>query len=277
MILVNGRPLETVAANDRGLAYGDGVFRTLPIRDGMIAGWAWHLALLARDCQTLHLPMPTLDLLADEMRQCIAGIETGVAKITVTRGEGPRGYRIDPACAPTRILQATAGWPYQDAQLQQGIRLIRCRTQVTVQPALAGAKTLNRLDSVLARREWQDSQVFDGLMADQTGAWLETTMCSLFVEYQGALWLPDLAHAGVSGLSREVCLTCCRQLSIPVIMGRIDDNILANADAVMVANSLIGLVPVIDVEGQPYGLSARFQQLRAAWDRALAESTALRI
>ena len=34
MILVNGDPAQTVDALDRGLAYGDGVFRTLRTQAG---------------------------------------------------------------------------------------------------------------------------------------------------------------------------------------------------------------------------------------------------
>jgi len=47
MILVNGHPADTVDALDRGLAYGDGIFRTLRTQDGQPLWWRDHAAKLA--------------------------------------------------------------------------------------------------------------------------------------------------------------------------------------------------------------------------------------
>ncbi|WP_137938020.1 aminodeoxychorismate lyase [Chitinivorax sp. B] len=275
MILINGHRDGRIAANDRGVAYGDGVFRTMPIRQGVIPFWARQWDALERDCATLHMSRPDLIQLQSELRQCMAGIVEGVAKITLTRGEGPRGYRIDPTAPMTRIVQAHAGFPYPQSLAEHGVALTRCVTPVTRQPMLAGAKTLNRLDSVLARREWDDPAVFDGLMSDGEGAWLETTMCSLFVVVAGAVHVPDLSCGGVSGVSRELVLTCSQRLSIPVIVSRIDDALLTRAQAVFVANSLAGVLPVVRIAELAYSDLRLIRQIQAEMTILSALDTSL--
>ncbi len=58
MILVNGQPTGIVDAGDRGLAYGDGVFRTLRTRAGQPLWWRDHYRKLAADCAALGLACP---------------------------------------------------------------------------------------------------------------------------------------------------------------------------------------------------------------------------
>jgi 4-amino-4-deoxychorismate lyase len=47
-----------IDARDRGLAYGDGVFRTLCTQDGQPLWWRDHYAKLAADCAALMLACP---------------------------------------------------------------------------------------------------------------------------------------------------------------------------------------------------------------------------
>ena len=47
LTLVDGSPADSIPADDRGLAYGDGVFRTLAMRSGIVQLWGRHYAKLA--------------------------------------------------------------------------------------------------------------------------------------------------------------------------------------------------------------------------------------
>ena len=58
LILVNGIESQSVPATDRGLAYGDGVFRTLLLRDGAPQQWERQYRKLAHDCAVLNLDVP---------------------------------------------------------------------------------------------------------------------------------------------------------------------------------------------------------------------------
>ena len=56
--MVDGREASMIAADDRGLAYGDGLFETMLARGNAVALWPRHFARLALGCARLRLPPP---------------------------------------------------------------------------------------------------------------------------------------------------------------------------------------------------------------------------
>ena len=57
---------------------------------------------------------------------------------------------------------------------------------------LAGLKHLNRLEQVIARSEWQDTEHAEGLMLDQAGRVIEGVFSNLFLVRDGVLITADL-------------------------------------------------------------------------------------
>ena len=98
--LVNGLNARSLDAGDRGLMYGDGVFRTLAVRSGRPLNWQRHYRLLARDCGMIGLACPAQALLAEEIGRVAPGEAT--VKVIVTRGAAGRGYAYDAGAPPTR-------------------------------------------------------------------------------------------------------------------------------------------------------------------------------
>ncbi|MEW9899295.1 aminodeoxychorismate lyase [Chitinivorax sp. PXF-14] len=250
MIFVNGVPGDSISVLDRGLCYGDGVFRTLPIRAGRVPLWECHLATLARDCGLLRIAIPERALLEADLRQAAVGVIDGTAKLIVTRGVGQRGYWPDPALAPTRIVQAAAGQPYPESWRRDGVVLTSCQTRLSEQAQTAGAKTLNRLDNILARSEWDDPGIFDGLMQAADGRWVEGTMSNLFLVSGGRLITPDLRRGGVAGMVRGLVLRDTLGLGCQV--RDVDAGDIASADALFVCNSLAGVLPVKRLDAREY-------------------------
>jgi 4-amino-4-deoxychorismate lyase len=107
--LVNGLPTASIDAGDRGLQYGDGVFRTLAVRSGRALNWQRHLRLLARDCAALGLACPAQDLLAAEVVRVAPGDAT--VKIIVTRGAAGRGYGCDEGASWRPIPRSRTATP----------------------------------------------------------------------------------------------------------------------------------------------------------------------
>ena len=100
--LVNGQPSEALACSDRGLAYGDGVFRTLRMQAGAPLWLADHLARLAHDAQCLGLPAVAGHLWCEDIARLDAPAGDAVLKLVLTRGEAARGYRPGPAATARR-------------------------------------------------------------------------------------------------------------------------------------------------------------------------------
>lgn len=239
--LVNGIPVAHVSLDDRGLAYGDGLFATLAVIGGVLCLWRRHVSRLRQGCERLLLPMRDVEILAREAEQIVENTERCILKIMVTRGVGGRGYRAPLEIIPTWILRAFP-WPDVDTQTEHsGLRVRLCETPVSTNPALAGLKHLGRLDNVMARSEWSDSTIAEGLMQDVDGNIVEGTQSNLFLERQGELVTPALDYAGVAGVVRGLIMDLAVDYGTPVREQRVSLDDIHNAGALYLTNSIMGI------------------------------------
>jgi 4-amino-4-deoxychorismate lyase len=150
-----------------------------------------------------------------------------------------------------------------------------CATPISANPVLAGIKHLNRLEQVLARAEWQDPEIAEGLMTDADGRVVEGTMSNLFVVSAEGLSTPPVDRSGVAGVMRGLVLDLAVQLGLPVRVCEIRRSDLQRADVLFLTNSLIGLWPVRQLEHRIYDIAAIPDRLReAVWDQALGATGA---
>jgi 4-amino-4-deoxychorismate lyase len=261
-VLIDGHPGECLPVTDRGLSYGDGLFETLALEDGGPCLWERHLERLAAGCRRLGIAAADPGLLRHEAVEAIAGRRDGVLKIILTRGSGGRGYRPDPAARPRRILQWFPAPGYPPSWSVEGVRARFCTTVLGRNPRLAGIKHLNRLEQVLARAEWSDPAIAEGLMLDSEGLVIEGTMSNLFLERDGRLLTPRLDRAGVAGVLRALVLEQARAQGIRCEQRDLTPQDLLTADALFLSNSLIGIWPVRRLGERRYGLGALTLALR---------------
>ena len=249
MILINGKPKDHIAVTDRGLAYGDGVFRTLPVYGGQAFCWRAHHAKLCADCERLGIPAPDGEILSGEVTSVAKEITAGTVKIIITRGEGERGYALPSQAAPTRIVISGPLPVYPTQNSDEGIKARLCELRLADQPRLAGVKHLNRLENVLARAEWRDSSITEGLLLDRHGNVIEGVMSNLFILRQDTLLTPDLSRCGVAGVTRERILAWAAKTGISHKIQDIPLDALWDAEEIMVCNSLIGVWNVREIDG----------------------------
>ena len=240
MILVNGAAADSVAATDRGLAYGDGVFRTLPVRRGRPQCWQMHYRKLERDCAVLGIACPPAAMLAMDLEQLARETADFAAKIIVTRGIGARGYAPPQPPSPTRIVMSAALPDYPAEFNRSGIRVHVCATRLSYQPRLAGVKHLNRLENVLARAEWSDPGVPEGLVLDAEDHVIGGSMSNLLIVESGALVTPELSRCGVAGVTRERVMNAAAKHGMACRETSITQARLLDAQEAMLVNSLIG-------------------------------------
>lgn len=262
-VWVNGAGVDRVSATDRGLQYGDGVFETVAVIDGQPLLWSRHLARLEAGCRALGFDvLPDSEAFSEIAARACRNVERGVLKCVVTRGAGGRGYRAVQV-SPTQIVTL---WPWPDfpaTHANEGIALTLCRTRVSRNPALAGIKHLNRLEQVLARREWKDGFA-EGVMLDESGNVIEGTMSNLFAVIGNKLLTPELSMSGVRGIMRACVLDCAAQLGIEAGEAELSLPMLTRADEVFMTNSIIGIWPVKRFNNQDYGIGKTTQKIQAA-------------
>lgn len=243
-MLINGQHIREISARDRGLNYGDGVFETILVIRGKPVLWPEHLDRLTLACEALHLSLDR-QLVETEALELLARstAERAVLKIILTRGEGGRGYRPPASVSPTRIISLHDVPGNQVEFARNGISAICCRHPVSVNPALAGIKHLNRLDQVLASLELTDNTE-EGLMFDLSGKLVEGTRSNVFLVRSGKLSTPDISQAGVAGIMRAWILLHCHEQGIPVSVSALSRSDLQAADELFVCNSVFGIWPV---------------------------------
>jgi 4-amino-4-deoxychorismate lyase len=122
-----------------------------------------------------------------------------------------------------------------------GIRARICALRVSAQPALAGIKHLNRLENVLARREWGDPDIAEGILLDSDGNVIGGTMTNIFIAENGALTTPDLRLSGVAGVTRERIFARAAASGIACRVENISTERLLESDEAFVVNSVIGV------------------------------------
>lgn len=242
----NGEPVRADLALSRALHYGDGVFRTLLMQNGVPLDFQRQHSRLAEDARRLGLEAPDAELLDAELRAGDMPEGLSVAKIILSRRAEGRGYAPATSVADRWVLHSalpdapTEYW-------QQGVRLIRSNVTLAAQPLLAGIKHLNRLEQVLASRDWP-ADVQEALMCDAQGAPVCGTRTNLFWIKNQRLMTPALRDCGVCGMMRQKILEQAMALEIPCDEDRYGWKNLLAADEIFISNSLIGIWPVRELE-----------------------------
>jgi 4-amino-4-deoxychorismate lyase len=260
-VLVDGVSAETVSVFDRGLSYGDGLFETIRFVGGVAPLLSRHMQRLCESGERLQLPVPDAALLLREALIVADGLDQAVVRITVTRGLGERGYAPPAVPQPTRVVSAFAAPVMQGDAYIHGIRLRWCETRLALQPLLAGMKHLNRLEQVLARAEWSDPSVADGLMCDTDSSVIAATMANLFAVVDGALVTPSVARCGVAGVARAEILAT----QAAVHVGNLSRKDLLRADEVFLSSSVRGILPVQAVDDTVYVPGPVTRALQRHW------------
>ena len=244
-VWINGKPDSEVSVLDRGFQYGDGLFETIAVVDGQCEFLLQHLDRLQRSCARLGFPALFLEQVTQEIVSFVGDESRAVLKLLLTRGQGGRGYGAPvPSCVDCTRVLLLYPWPdYPSSHWRDGVRIRFCTTPVSSNSALAGMKHLNRLDSVLARSEWQGTDFAEGLLLDGQSI-VEGTMTNLFAVRNGMLYTPALECSGVRGIMRQQILAWAALSGIDILETAIHPDWLLQADELFLSNSIIGLWPV---------------------------------
>ena len=198
---------DTVSLDNRGLAYGDGFFTTMGVIDGQILWLAHHQQRLISHAEALQLELDSHSVMA-LLQTHAEQLQQGMLKLMVTRAvQDVRGYGYVPTASGSACeiwLKSSAMTVTTTEQLRlpdgclipmQPISSAICLSSqlACLPPPLAGLKSLNRLDNVLASGELQGIKaqvsednikpsIGEGLLRDMSGRWVEGTMSNVFYQ-----------------------------------------------------------------------------------------------
>ncbi len=251
---VDGHRAESLPLPDRGLNFGDGLFETMLFAQGHLFYPDLHLARLEKGIAVLGFPdcLPAvqeqLSLVAKEL---LSAQHTQYAvRLTLTRGDGQRGYMPGSTCTPRVIISAAQldqDWQQQPSAAATSVAKIRWSHQ----PQLAGLKHLNRLEQVLAARERFNENVDELIMLDGESSVVSTVSGNLFAVIDGVLQTPRLNKCGIEGTRRRLIIERWSQ-KVGIETRELDMGMqqLQSATEVFFCNSIVGLRPVSSLGGR---------------------------
>jgi len=248
-MLINGQKSVDISAFDRGLQYGDGLFETIAVFASEPLLWQKHMQRLVSGCERLFLPIPDVDLLWQQGLDEIGQDASGVLKIIITRGNGGRGYVSPQVIDSNCLVSFTPMSLASSSDWVEGIAVKLCDTVLSINPVLAGIKHLNRLEQVMARHEWQSTDIKEGLMKDLLGRWLEGVSSNLFVVRGQKLMTANINQLAVAGVMREFVIEQWKEMGFKISFSTFSLEELLDADAIFVTNSIIGLLPIKYIDG----------------------------
>ncbi|GAB2924494.1 aminodeoxychorismate lyase [Rheinheimera gaetbuli] len=222
---------------DRSFNYGDGIFTTMLVRGGRLQLWPLHLKRLQVSAQRLGFGAIDWIMLQQQVTTAITATEQ-VVKLLLSRGDGGRGYSPAGITQPNWYI-SIATLPDYTTCKEQGITLAVAELQLAIQPLLAGLKHNNRLEQVLLKQEQARRGYDDLLVLDQQGYVTEAIAANLFFYRKSRWYTPELSRAGVAGVFREHLLS---QADIELVNWQQAE--LADIEAMFVCNTLMGIVPV---------------------------------
>lgn len=268
--LIDGVATSRIDARDRGLLYGDGLFETVLFVQGRAPLWSRHMERLRGACVRLGLSAPDVVKLERETVRVCAGLARAVVRITLTRGIGERGYAPPASPRPMRTVSADPAPEIPSDWYHRGVRVRRCDLRLSEQPRLAGMKHLNRLEQVLARAEWDDADIVEGLLRDVSGNVIGATAANVFAVIGGSLVTPALDRCGVAGVMRAEVLkwSQCAQVR-PIEMDE-----LMRANEVFLTNAVRGVVPVTALDERCWSVGPVAKSLWRQWTMLFNEEAA---
>lgn len=267
---LNGRfvPEEhaVVPITDRGFLYGDGLFETIAVRNGIPLWWSRHLTRLQRGAELLRLTLPwPIDELHQAALELIRtnAMPEGTLRLAVSRGSGTRGYSIQGASSPTVAMSLHALLPPPAS-----IRLATATLRVHAHDPLSAIKSANKLMQILARAEAEEGGADEALLLNTEGEVAEAASSNLFWIAQGTVETAPISAGALPGVTRAVVLELCRAHQVPTRERLIARAELFAMDGVFATNSSQGIVPVSAIDAQQLKRSPLVEQLQ----RWLAEA-----
>lgn len=248
--------------DDRGFRFGDSVFETVPVHQGVGYQWQWHLSRLQDGLDAVAIACPEDDLkqVARTLLQR-NNIRDGFVRIQVSRGVGSAGYSPIDGITPTLVMETLER---KEAPLVPYVLYLSQWKKPPLSCLPVQHKLGHGLNSTLALLEAEQHHCDDSLICTMENHPCETASANLFWIKDHKIYTPSLQTGCLNGATREVLL---RLAKIEALSTATLDT-LRKADAVFMTNVRLGIHPVERIEPQGWTFDPQhpiIKQLRQAY------------
>ncbi len=251
-VIVDGAEAR-IPVTDHGLLYGDGVFEGIRAYARRVFRLDTHLERLAVSAAAIGLEIPgglarVRAVVLDTLRAL--GADDAYVRLVITRGSGPLG--VDPTTCPEPRLICIADQIqlYPPDLMRRGLDVVTVSMRRPASDVLdPRVKSLNYLNSVLAKLEARRRGADEALLLNASGAIAEAAVANVFVVRGGVLRTPPATDGALEGVTRDSVLRLAGSLGIDAreqTLGRVD---LLGADEAFLTGTGVRIVPIRSLDG----------------------------
>jgi branched-chain amino acid aminotransferase len=245
-----------ISVFDHGFLYGDGIYETLRVYDGVVFKFDEHLQRLYRSASLIRL-----NIAKNFSEIKIATYETlhvnklsdAYVRITISRGVGQIGIDPDLCKEPTFVIIANEFKRYPKSFYEKGIKLIVANTKRNLKDALdPQIKSLNFLNNILAKIEAKQADAYEAIMLNESGYVTEGTISNIFFVLNGVLCTPSVESGILDGITRSLAIELAIKNGFEVKEGFFTPKDLYDASEVFITNTTLEIMPVSKINDIKY-------------------------
>jgi len=247
-----------VSVYDHGLLYGDGVFEGIRAYDNIVFKLKEHIERLYTSARSIMLQIPiTQKQMTDAVLNTLKKnkLKDAYIRLVVTRGKGDLG--LDPRkCKKATVIVITEPVITLHSKEKKEKGITAMITWVKRDPVDATShevKSLNYLNSVLAKIESNTAGVDEAICLDKTGFVCEGVAENVFIVKDGKVITPPTSTGALRGITRNVVMDLAKKLGYQVIETNVTPNDLFTADEVFLTGTAAEITPVREVNKRIIG------------------------
>jgi len=246
-----------VSVYDHGFLYGDGVFEGIREYNGLVFKLKDHIDRLYRSAHAIMLKIP---LTKEEMIKAVLetlrrnSLKDSYIRLVVSRGVGDLG--LDPRKCPQptiAIITDTISIRAGNATEVGITTMFSWVRRNTVDSTSAEVKSLNYLNSILAKIEANACGVDEALCLENNGCVAEGVGENVFIVKKGELFTPPSSTGALAGITAEVVAQLAARLRIKLTVTNLTPFMIFTADEAFFTGTAMELVPIREVNKRQIG------------------------
>jgi len=246
-----------ISVYDHGLLYGDGVFEGIRAYNGVVFKLKEHIDRLYRSAHAIMLQIPmTEEQMINAVLETLRknSLKDAYIRLVVTRGVGDLGLDPRKCSKPTIIIITDTIALHKSEAKEKGITAML--TWVKRDPVDATSheiKSLNYLNSILAKIEANISGVDEAICLDKNGFVCEGVAENIFIVKNGRIYTPPSYTGALPGITAEAVKELAKSLGYEVIEKNITPYELFTADEVFFTGTAAEIIPVREINKRQIG------------------------
>lgn len=246
-----------ISVYDHGFLYGDGVFEGIRAYNGSVFKLKEHIDRLYASARAILLEIP---MTKEEMINAI--IETlkknnltdAYIRLVVSRGIGDLGLDPKKCSKPTTIIITDRIKLHEGEAKEKGITsIISWVKRDPVDATTHEVKSLNYLNSILAKIEANTANVDEAICLNKNGFVCEGVAENIFIVSNGVILTPPTSTGALRGITRKAVIEIAQKLGYTVLKKEITPTDLFIADEVFFTGTAAEIIPVKEINKRRIG------------------------